>query len=130
MKKLLLLTLTLLFVFIASAQNKIKVKEGLYLVSYGKTVVIEDDVNQRTISMTISQEQIDQKNGEAIYKVACGQWTRTVIKHGLKGAVKAGLEAASVTGTTSLIISASAELATYIYDFVCDYYKDEYGGEN
>ena len=91
MKKLLLLTITFLFVFIANAQNKIKGKDGLYIVSYGKTVVIEDDINQRTISMTISQEQIDQQNGEAVYKVACGQWTKTVIKQGLKGAVKAGL---------------------------------------
>ena len=120
----------MLFVIVVNAQNKIRVKDGLYIVTYGKTVVIEDDVNQQSISMTISQENIDKNNGEAVYKVACGQWTKTVIKHGLKGAVKAGLEAASITGSTSLIISASAELATYIYDFVCDYYKDEYGGGN
>ena len=112
--------------FNASAQNRIKIQEGLYLVSYGNTCVIEDDVNQRTISMTISQEQRDERTNQNIYKVACGKWTKRVVKDGLNMAIVEGIKAAGVSGGTSLVVSAASKLAMYIYDDVCDYYGEKY----
>lgn len=127
MKKLLLICLSVIgFTLISNAQEKIQIKEGLYLVSYGNTVVIEDDVNQRTISMEIAQEGIDQKNGEKVYKVVCGKWTKRTVKDGLKIAIAGGIAASGASGGTSLIISAAATLANYIYDDVCEYYGEQY----
>lgn len=99
-------------------------------MSYGNTAIIEDDINQCSISISISREQKDQKNGQELYKVVCGKWTKTVVKYALKETVKAGIKASGITGTTSLIISGSAELAALIYDAACDYYEDKYGDDN
>ena len=56
--------LAALGVLVSSAQEKIKVSDGLYIVSYGNVAVIEDDVNQRSISITISQDGIDKSRRE------------------------------------------------------------------
>lgn len=103
-----------------SAQNRIKVKEGLYLVTYGSSTVIEDEINQRTISLEVRQEGIDQKTNKKIYNVVCGKWSKRVVKDGLKLAIAAGIKAAGATEGSSLIISAAATLANYIYDDMCE----------
>ena len=126
MKKVLLVAIALFAVVTANAQERIKVKEGLYLVSYGKTVVIEDEENQRSISMEIAQEGIDQRNGEMVYNVTCGKWTKRTVKDGLKVAIAGGIVASGASGGTSLIISAAATLANYIYDDACEYYGEKY----
>lgn len=127
MKKVLLICFAVIgLAFTTNAQERTKIKDGLYLVSYGKTVVIEDEVNQRSISMEIAQEGIDQRNGEMVYNVVCGKWTKRVVKYGLKQAIHAGIAASSLSGATSLMVSAAAELATWIYDDVCDYYGEQY----
>lgn len=126
MKKALLIVVALFAVIVTNAQDRIKIKDGLYLVSYGKTVVIEDDVNQRSISMEIAQEGIDQRNGEKIYHVVCGKWTKRTVKDGLKAAIAGGIAASSASGGTSLMISAAATLANYIYDDACEYYGEKY----
>lgn len=127
MKKYLLVAIALLACLFsitnASAQTRIKIKEGLYLVSYGSSSVIEDDVNQRSISIQITQEISDKKTNQKVYSVVCGKWTKRVVKDGLKAAIAAGIAASGTSGGTSLIISAAATLANYIYDDVCDYYK-------
>ena len=104
----------------ASAQTKTKISEGLYLVDYAGTYVIEDEVNQRSISITITEEIKDRKTDEKIYKVACGKWTRRTVKDGLDLAIKAGIIAAAPSDGASLIISAAAKLAKYIYDDYCE----------
>lgn len=127
MKKILLICFAVIgLAFTANAQERTKIKDGLYLVSYGKSVVIEDEVNQRSISMEIAQEGIDQRNGEMVYNVVCGKWTKRVVKYGLKVAVAEGIKAAAVTEGASLAISAAAELANWIYDDVCEYYGEKY----
>lgn len=127
MKKFILICFAVIgLAFTANAQERIKIQEGLYLVSYGKSVVIEDEVNQRTISMEIAQEGIDQRNGEMVYNIVCGKWTKRVAKFGLKSAVAAGIKAAAVTEGASLAVSAAAELANWIYDDVCEYYGEKY----
>lgn len=47
MLKRILLIFALFVAFASSAQQRIKVSDGLYLVSYGNTAVIEDDINQK-----------------------------------------------------------------------------------
>ena len=127
MKKILFICFAVIgLVFTANAQERTKIKDGLYLVRYGNSVVIEDDVNQRSISMEIAQEGIDQRNGEMVYKVVCGKWTKRVAKYGLKTAVAAGITAAGATYGASLAVSAAAELANWIYDDVCEYYGEKY----
>ena len=126
MKKVLLVAIALFAVIVANAQDKIKIKDGLYLVSYGNTAVIEDDENQRTISLSVTKEIKDYQTGEATYNVVCGKWSKRVVKDGLKVAIAAGVAASGASGGTSLMISAAATLANYIYDDVCEYYEEKY----
>jgi hypothetical protein len=126
MKKVLLLTIALFAVVATNAQERIKIKEGLYLVSYGNTAVIEDDENNRTISISVTKEINDRNSEEATYNVVCGKWTKRVVKYGLKTAVAAGIKSAGATYGASLAVSAAAELASWIYDDVCEYYGEQY----
>lgn len=107
-----------------SAQNKTKVGDGVYLVTYGSTAIIEDEKNQRSISVEISREIKNKQTNEKIYTVACGKWTKRVVKDGLKAAIAGGIAASGATGGTSAIISAASTAALYIYEDVCDYYKE------
>lgn len=107
-----------------SAQNKTKVGDGVYLVTYGSTAIIEDEKNQRSISIEISREIKNKQTNEKIYTVACGKWTKRVVKDGLKAAIAGGIAASGATGGTSAIISAASTAALYIYEDVCDYYKE------
>lgn len=129
MKRIALLLVALVSIIIgtnASAQNRTKVGDGVYLVTYGSTAVIEDDKNQRSISIEISQESIDRQTNQKIYKVACGKWTKRVVKDGLKAAIAGGIAASGATGGTSAIISAASTAALYIYEDVCEYYGEKY----
>ncbi len=127
MKKALIICFAVIgLVFTANAQERTKIKDGLYLVRYGNTAVIEDDENSRTISISVTKEIDDRNTAEATYKVVCGKWTKRVAKYGLKTAVAAGIAASGATYGASLAVSAAAELATWIYDDVCEYYGEEY----
>ncbi len=106
-------------------QDRIKIKEGLYIVDYAGKYVVEDDVNQRSISVEIKQDQVDNRNSETMYNVICGKWTKRVTKYALKTAVAAGIKAAAATSGASLIISATAEVATWIYDDFCENWEKE-----
>ncbi len=107
----------------SSDQGKIQVADGLYLVSYGKTVVIEDDVNQRTTSITVAQKNIDYQTGKKIYEVACGGWTKQVLKSGIKGAIEYGIRA---YGGTKKMADYAGDIAGIAYDAVCDHYGETY----
>ena len=107
------------------AQTKTKISEGLYLVDYAGTYVIEDEVNQRSISITITEEIKNRQTDEKIYKVVCGKWTKRTVKDGLDYAIQAGIIAAVPTKGTSLIVSAAAKLAKYIYDDYCEYLEKQ-----
>lgn len=107
------------------AQTKTKISEGLYLVDYAGTYVIEDEVNQRSISITITEEIKNRQTNEKIYKVVCGKWSKRVVKDGLKTAIAGGIAASGATYGTSLIISAASTLAMYIYDDYCEYLEKQ-----
>lgn len=126
MKKVLLVAIALFTVVLVNAQDRIKIKDGLYLVTYGNTAVIEDDENNRTISLSVTKEIKDYNTGEATYNVVCGKWSKRVVKDGLKAAIASGIAASGASGGTSLIISAAATLANYIYDDACEYYGEKY----
>lgn len=129
MKRLALLFVALLSIVIgtnSSAQNRTKVGDGVYLVTYGSTAVIEDEKNQRSISIEIAQESIDRQTNQKIYKVACGKWSKRVVKDGLKAAIAGGIAASGATGGTSAIVSAASTAALYIYEDVCEYYGEKY----
>ncbi len=125
-KYLFFLILFVGFAINAEGQNRFKLSDGIYLVSYGNTAVIEDDNNQRSISISITQDGIDKRNKEKIYKVVCGKWTKRVVKFGINAAVAAGIAAAAPTYGVSLSISAAGKAAEYIYDDLCEYYGDSF----
>lgn len=108
---------------IVSAQTKTKISDGLYVVDYGGTYVIEDEKNQRSISMEITQERIDDRNNETMYKVVCGKWTKRVVKTGLNYAIKEGIKYAATSGGSTLMVSAVGALAQWIYDDACEYWE-------
>ena len=105
------------------AQQKTKIQDGLYVVNYAGTYVIEDEVNQRSISIEITQERIDNRNNETMYKVVCGKWTKRVVKTGLNYAIKEGIKHTATTGGSSLMISAIGTLTQWIYDDACEYWE-------
>ena len=114
----------------ANAQTRKQVGEDLYLVSSGNTFVLEDEKNQRTISMEITQAGIDERTHKKVYQVTCGKWTKRVVKDGLDLAIKGGLGAAVAgAGIPGVAVSAVAKIAKYIYDDVCDYYGTKYGDD-
>lgn len=126
MMKRILLIFALFVAFASGAQQRIKVSDGLYLVSYGNTAVIEDDINQQSISIEVAQDGIDRATGEKVYNVVCGKWTKRVVKDGVNAAVAAGIAAAGATKGASLIVSGAVKLAGYIYEDVCDYYGSDF----
>lgn len=129
MKRLALLFVALLsltFSYIASAQTKTRISDGLYLVRYGNTAVIEDETNQRSISIEVTQEVKNRQSGEIVYKVVCGKWTKRVAKYALKTAVAQGIRAAAVSNGTSLIVSGAATAAEWIYDDLCEYFGEKF----
>ena len=100
--------------------------DGVYLVTYGENVIIEDDIHQQSISMTVSQIERDERTNEAIYEVVCGDWTKTVVNAGLKKAFVAGIANAIETGGLSLFGSMAALAANEAYKYICDYYGEQY----
>ena len=109
-----------------SAQDKIKLSDGLFIVDYGGTYVIEDDVNQRTISLKIIQQRKDERdlqNSEYMYQVVCGSFSKMVTKFALKTAVKEGIKQAGITGGASLAVSFAGDIASWIYDRTCAYWE-------
>ena len=96
--------------------------DGIYLVSYGNTFVIENEILQRTETLSIKQEK--NSFGEEVYEVLCGNsYSKTVAKYALTGAVSAALTA---SGVGAWATGLAAALTSTIYEEVCDYYGDKY----
>ena len=124
MKRIALLFLGFLLIgSTAFAQTKTKIQEGLYIVNYAGTYVIEDEVNQRSISIEVTQERIDDRNSETWYTVVCGKWTKRVVKTGLNFAIKEGIKHAAETGGSTLMVTAIGTLTQWIYDDACEYWE-------
>lgn len=134
MKKMIFILLTL-FCTLPAFSERYKLGNGLTLITYGNTAVIEDDNTQQTISLSVEQRQ--DNFGRVVYDVFCGnQYTKGVIKQGLKDAIAYIIPAtASAIGSyggpagTAAGGAIGAAIAPYIntiasrvYDDVCDYY--------
>ena len=128
MKKILCvcILLTSLIVSVpATAENKHSLGNGVSLVQYGKTWILEDDNRQMSISVEIAQAGIDRKNDEMMYNVICNGSTKKVAKWTLKRAIAEGVKAAAASSGSSLLVSASALAVDIIYDEACDYWKEK-----
>ena len=122
LKFIFLVSILLFSCWSIKAQQRILLAPGITLVSNGASSVIEDDNKQCSISITIAQQNIDQRNGEKMYKVACKGVTKTVAKSGLKKAISIAVSSAGFPTIAKYASSASG----YIYDAVCDYYSEKY----
>ena len=132
-----------------SAQKRSKIKDGVYLVSYGNTYIIEDDNSQQSKPLIkLSVERREDKSGRPVYDILCGnKYTKDIAKTSLKlalssvitsaaaaiggavggastggaGAVAGAAKGAAIGGVIS---SYATSIASNIYDDVCNYYKD------
>lgn len=129
MKKVLLIIASILLVLpMTQAQQRTKIVEGVYLVRYGNTAVVEDDINQRTWNLSVTAEEkkddLGRKVGEYVYTFACAnKYTKGLTKYALKGVIVSTLTSATV-GVGAITADVAATIALIYYDDVCDYYKD------
>lgn len=127
-KKILVFTITLLamtFATTISAQDKMKLYDGVYIVKHGNTYTLEDENTQMCISISVAQEQIDYKNGKAFYEVACNKWTRRVAQEALKYSIEEAF-AAAVVNPNAAVAGYVAKAAAWAYEDICDYYGERY----
>ncbi len=123
MKKYILVVIAFIVCFFSVtnvfAQTRTKIREGVYLVSYGNTFVIEDDVNQRSVQLQVEQKQ--DKSGRPVYDVLCGNKViKEIAKTALKGAISSVLAS---SGVAAWVIPFAATVANLAYDSICNYYK-------
>jgi len=105
-----------------SAQQRVKIADGISLVTYGNHSVIEDDNKQCSVSISIAQERIDHQNGQKLYRVACKGWTKTVAKGALKQAISMAITSAGFPTIAKYASTASG----IIYDAACNHYNSKY----
>lgn len=122
-----LLILLVTLSFTSKAQKRTNLSNGVSLVQYGNTWIIEDNNRQQSISVEIAQAGIDRKNNEMMYNVICNGSVRKVAKWALRTAIAEGIKAASASGGSSLLVSASGLAVDIIYDKACDYWKKKGG---
>lgn len=122
MKKI-LLVLFVLMIAAGSvwAQQRTKIAEGVTLVRYGNTAVVEDDINQKTWRLSVERDK--NKAGEWVYNIACGnKYTKAVSKFAVSSAIRTLLVQTGVGATVS---GAAAAIAVVFYDDVCDYFGEK-----
>lgn len=110
------------------AQQRTKIIDGVYLVRYGNTAVVEDDINHMTWNLSVTAEEkkddMGRKLGEYVYTFACAnKYTKGLTKFALRGAIVSTLTSATV-GVGAITADVAATMALIYYDDVCDYYKD------
>jgi len=110
---------TLFGVTNVNAQERVKMGQGIYLVSYGNEFVIENDNTQQTISLSINKKT--NSAGEEVYQVLCGNsYTKTVAKYALSSAISGAVAA---SGVGSWAAGLAGALTATIYEKVCNYYS-------
>lgn len=122
MKRVLLVLVVLMITSVSVwAQQRTKIAEGVTLVRYGNTAVVEDDINQTTWSLSVERDK--NKAGEWVYNIACGnRYTKAVAKFAVSAAIKTLL---IQTGVGSTVSGAAATIAMVFYDDVCDYFGEK-----
>lgn len=129
MKRLLLIFAAFLLALpFVQAQQRTKIIDGVYLVRYGNTAVVEDDINKMTWNLSVTAEEktddMGRKLGEYVYTFACAnKYTKGLTKFALKGAIVSTLTSATV-GVGAITADIAATMALIYYDDVCAYYKE------
>lgn len=122
MKKLFLAALVFTITLsCANAQQRKEIQKDVYLVTYGDQLIIEDDANGRSISLQVYKENSVRQGAEAMYKVVCNKYVKSVAKWALKGAIAEGVKWAAATYGITLSVSAVAFAADIGYEYMCDY---------
>lgn len=122
MKRLLLIVLVFLTtVGCANAQQRTTIEDGVYLVTYGDKLIIEDDNRGQSISVEVYKQISDRQNAEVMYKVVCNKYVKTVARWALREAIGEGVKWAAATYGLSLSVSAIALAADLGYEAMCDY---------
>jgi hypothetical protein len=106
-----------------SAQERTKIADGIYLVSYGNAAfVIEDDNQQQSINLNVTREK--KSNGSYVYNLMCGnKLTKELTKFTLAEGIKSALK--SYGGPIGAAISPFVpKISNWIYDEVCDYFSE------
>lgn len=104
----------------ASAQNRVKISDGVYLISYGNTFIIENDNLQRSEPIQLRVEKKTEPNFPTTYDLFCGnKVTKGIAKTALSGAVASILTS---SGVASWVTPFAVSIANSVYDEVCDYY--------
>lgn len=108
------------------AQERFRLTEHVTIVNYGSTFWLEDDKNQMSISISIAQEGIDRRNNQKMYKVVCGDFTKTVVKTAVSTAVREGIRHSATTMGSSLMAATAAYAADKVYSGICDYWGEDF----
>lgn len=120
MKKVLSLMIALIAIICCaepvSAQNRIKVADGVYLVTYGNVTVIENDKTQQSV-------QIKVVKSKSMYDILCGDTVvKTVAKAGLTEGITTVIQ--SYTLIPRWVSRAVVgHIVNKVYEGVCDYYR-------
>lgn len=99
-----------------SAQQRIKVDDGVYLTTYGNVTVIENDNTQQSV-------QIKVVKSESLYDILCNDTiVKTVAKTGLVQGISYVIQ--GYTAIPEWVSKAVvAHIVNKVYDGVCDYYR-------
>ena len=125
MKKVLTMALSVMCLLFANtaavnAQQRTKIADGYYHVSYDNVQVNEDDNRGMSIEGRVEKAGTN-SYGEQLYNVLCkNQTVKAVAKGGLSAAIKSALTAAGVPIPSWVIGPA----VSYMYDAICNYYGE------
>ena len=142
MKKTLCILIALLSFSVASwSQERQKISDGVYMVTYGNTTVIEDDIHQQTLQLQVVKSPKGKNSaGQQLYDFVCGNkvtkdLTKTTMKRlittaltslGTKiGASSAGLAGGAAGAAIGAIVADYANvIASNLYDSACEYFNE------
>lgn len=120
MNRIMFLTMALIAIIFganeASAQQRTKITDGVYLTTYGNVTVIENDNTQQSFKINVTKS-------DTLYDIICGDTiVKTVAKEGLKDGIAVAVE--SYTTIPSWVTRAVVgRIVNKIYDGACDFFR-------
>lgn len=105
----------------ASAQQRTKIGDGIFLTTYGNVSVIENDNVQMTMQLKVEKAGTNSV-GENIYNILCGN---RLVRGLLKAGLTKGIQTALATSGIPLPSWAVGPIVSEIYDSVCEYFGDK-----
>lgn len=103
---------------ISNAQQRVRVGDGIYVVSYGNVTVIENDNTQQTVQIKIAEKS------DNLYDIFCGnKYVKNVTKTALKKGIESVITASTGGTLTWLGKIAVGTVVDIAYDGVCNYFS-------